>query len=353
MKKLLSIVSVMLLMFSFVGCGKQEEKTSDGYAKELNLFVWSEYISDDAIKGFEDKYGIKVNVSYFTSTDEMNAKLMSGNGKDYDLVQAGDSQVANLIDQKYIEKLDFNNIPNVKNLNKSARNQAFDPEQKYSVEYLSSYTVIGYNKKTCPIEIKSVKDLLNPALKGTMVSITSSRRIMAMILDSLGYDPNTKDEKQIAEATDFLKKMKDNVKVFDGDAPRKSLLNGECSVALIYNGDLAIAMNEQPDKYAVANIDTGYVRASNQWCVPTGAAHKKEAELFINYMLEPDVMAKNLDVYPYNCPNDEAIKVASEQYKNNPALNLSQDTLKKAVSVKDVGDTEVVYDKYWSEFMSK
>lgn len=353
MKKFLSMVSIMLLIVSFVGCGGAKETTADGYAKELNLFIWSEYVSDDAIKGFEDKYGIKVNVSYFTSTDEMNAKLMSGNGKDYDLVQAGNSQVANLIDQKYIQELDFNNIPNIKNLNKSSLNQEFDPEQKYSVEYLSSYTVVGYNKKTTPIEIKSLKDLLKPELKGTIVSITSSRRIMAMVLDSLGYDPNTTDEKQIKEATDFLKKMKENVKVFDGDAPRKSLLNGECSVAIIYNGDLAIAMNEQPDTYAVANIDTGYVRASNQWCVPTGAAHKKEAELFINYMLEPEVMAKNLDVYPYNCPNDEALKVVSDQYKNNPALNLPEETMKKAVSVKEVGEAEVVYDKYWSEFMSE
>ena len=107
MKKFLSIVSIMLLMVSFVGCGKKEDKTAEGYAKELNLFIWSEYVSDDAIKGFEDKYGIKVNVSYFTSTDEMNAKLMSGNGKDYDLVQAGNSQVENLINQKYIECFNY------------------------------------------------------------------------------------------------------------------------------------------------------------------------------------------------------------------------------------------------------
>lgn len=352
MKKILSVLLITMCMFTLIGCGA-DEKTEDGYAKELNLFIWSEYVSEDAIKGFEDKYGIKVNVSYFTSTDEMNAKLMSGGGKDYDLVQAGDSQVANLISQKYIEELDFNNISNINNMNKSALNQEFDPEQKYSVEYLSSYTVIGYNKKTCPIEIKSLGDLLNPALKNQIVSITSSRRIMAIVLDYLGYNPNTTDENQIKEATDFLKKMKSNVKVFDGDSPRKSLLNGECSVALIYNGDLAIAMNEDPGTYEVANIDTGYVRASNQWCVPTGAKHKKEAELFINYMLEPEVMAKNLDVYPYNCPNDAALKIVSDQYKNNPALNLSEETMNKAVPVKEVGDAEVVYDKYWSEFMSE
>ena len=353
MKRILSILSIMLLIVSFMGCGKAEEKTEDGYAKELNLFIWSEYVAEDVIKGFEDKYGIEVNVSYFTSTDEMNAKLMSGNGKDYDLVQAGDSQIENLIKQKYIEELDFNNIPNIKNMNELALKQSFDPEQKYTVEYLSSYTVIGYNKNTCPIEIKSVKDLLNPELKDTIVSITSSRRIMAIILDSLGYDPNTTDENEIKEATEFLKKMKDNIKIFDGDAPRKSLLNGECSVALIYNGDLAIAMNEDPGTYEVADIDTGYVKASNQWCVPTGAAHKKEAELFINYMLEPDVMAKNLDVYPYNCPNDAALEVVSEQYKNNPALNLPEEMMERSIPVKDVGETEVTYDKYWSEFMSK
>ena len=352
MKKLISIILCVVIIGTFMGCSSKE-KTDTGLAKEINIFIWSEYVSEDAIKGFEDEYGIKVNVSYFTSTDEMNAKLMSGGGKDYDIVQAGNSQIENLINQNYIQELDYDNIPNFKNLSEESRNPSYDPESKYSVEYLSSYTVIGYNKKTCPIEIKSVKDLLNPALKGTIVSITSSRRIMAMILDSLGYDPNTTDEAQIKEATEFLKKMKSNVKIFDGDCPRKSLLNGECSVALIYNGDLAIAMNEDPGTYAIADIDSGYVKASNEWCVPTGASNKKEAEMFINYMLEPEVMAKNLDVFPYNCPNEEALKVASDKYKSNPSLNLSKETMNKAVSVKDVGETEVVYDKYWSEFMSK
>lgn len=352
MKKILSVLLCVVIIASFVGCSSSSTSSSD-LAKEINVYIWSEYVSPDAIKGFEDKTGIKVNVSYFTSTDEMNAKLMSGGGKDYDVVQAGNSQVANLINQKYIQELNFDNIPNFKNLSEASKNPDYDPGSKYTVEYLSSYTVIGYNKKTCPIQIKSVKDLLNPALKGTIVSITSSRRIMAMILDSLGYDPNTTDESQIKEATEFLEKMKQNVKIFDGDVPRKSLLNGECSVALIYNGDLAIAMNEQPDTYAVADIDSAYVKASNEWAVPTGAAHKKEAEMFINYMLDPKVMADNLDVYPYNCPNEEALKVASDKYKNNPALNLPQSVMDKAVSVKDVGDTEVVYDKYWSEFMSK
>lgn len=352
MKKILSIILCALFTVTIVGCSSKET-TDSGLAKEMNVFIWSEYVSEDAIKGFEDEYGIKVNVSYFSSTDEMNAKLMSGGGKDYDIVQAGNSQIENLIKEDYIQELDYDNIPNFKNLSELAKNPAYDPGSKYSVEYLSSYTVIGYNKKTCPIEIKSVKDLLNPALKDTIVSITSSRRIMAMILDSLGYDPNTTDENQIKEATEFLKKMKSNVKIFDGDSPRKSLLNGECSVALIYNGDLAIAMNEDPGTYAVADIDTGYVMASNEWCVPTGAKNKKEGEMFINYMLDAEVMAKNLDVFPYNCANEAALKVVSDQYKNNPALNLSKETMNKAVSVKDVGQTEVVYDKYWSEFMSK
>ena len=352
MKKLISIVLCVLLTATFMGCSSKDT-TKDGLAKEINVFIWSEYVSEDAIKGFEDKFGIKVNVSYFTSTDEMNAKLMSGGGKDYDIVQAGNSQIENLINQKYIEELDYDNIPNFKNLSELSKNPSYDPGSKYSVEYLSSYTVIGYNKKTCPVQIKSVKDLINPALKGTIVSITSSRRIMAMILDSLGYDPNTTDEAQIKEATDFLKKMKSNVKIFDGDSPRKSLLNGECSVALIYNGDLAIAMNEDPGTYAIADVDSGYVKASNEWCVPTGASHKKEAEMFINYMLDPEVMAKNLDVFPYNCPNEEALKVVSDTYKKNPSLNLSKETMDKAVSVKDVGGAEVIYDKYWSEFMSE
>jgi spermidine/putrescine-binding protein len=136
MKKLMSMVLCVLLIATFVGCSSKEV-TDTGLAKEINVFIWSEYVSEDAIKGFEDKFGIKVNVSYFTSTDEMNAKLMSGGGKDYDVVQAGNSQIENLINQKYIQELDFDNIPNFKNLSEASKNPSYDPGSKYSVEYLS------------------------------------------------------------------------------------------------------------------------------------------------------------------------------------------------------------------------
>ena len=176
---------------------------------------------------------------------------------------------------------------------------------------------------------------------------------MGTALASLGYDPNTTDENEIKEAAELLMKIKDNIKVFDGDSPRKELLNGECSAGFLYGGDLTIAMMQEPDKFGVAQIDTGYNVGTQQFCIPTGSPHKKLAEQFINYIHEPKVMAQITEVYPYVCVNKGAMEFVTEEYKNCTSLNLDESLKKNLWELKDVGDAITIYDQYWSEFMAE
>lgn len=358
-KKVAAIL--MATVMTVTACGSSKAKSSaDGsgeYADELNIYIWSEYIDDQVIADFEKKYGIKVNVSFFTSTDELLAKVMTGGGSEYDLIQPNTNNLAALREMDYIEKLDFDNIPNYKYVKKSYIDGYFDNEDaEYAVPYMAGTTVIAYNKKTCPIEIKSFDDLLNPALKGQIVSITSSQNVMSMVLAHLGYDPNSVDESEIAKAGEWLEQLKPNIKVFDGDAPRKPLLNGECSVGIIYGGDIAIAMNEQPDTFVIPQFSTDdfkYGIGTSNFCVPKGAKHKKEAELFINWIQDPKNYARCLDTYPYMSTNTEAEKYVSDEYKNMTVYQLTDEQLSAAYSKADLGDAQVIYDKYWSKFMNQ
>ncbi len=355
-KVLVLFLCVLMVTGSVTACGSnskisQKEGTED-LADELNIYIWSEYVSDEAIEGFEKEYGIKVNVQMFDSMEEGYAKMMSGSGNQYDLIQCNNTFASNLIKQNLVQEIDYNNIPNYVNIEESAKESAYDPEQKYTVPYMGGYSMVIYNKNTCPIEITGFKDLADPALADQIVCVTASRTVMGMALRVLDYDVNTTEESEIAEAADLLKTIKPNIKIFDGDSPKTSLLNGECSVGIVYGGEAAAVMKEMPEDFAVAELEST-ILGKNDWLIPTGAKHKKEAELFINYICEGEVMAQILEKYPYNNFNTAALEYVNEDYKNNSALNLSEHNIDVAVMTGDVGDASVIYDQYWNEFMSE
>lgn len=355
MRKLLAAFLTATLCAGMVaGCGQKDVAKEDVDDGELNIYIWTEYVSDEAIEGFEKEYGVKVNISYFTSNEEMTAKLASSEEGTFDIIQPADDLVPLLINEGMIQKLNYDNIPNMQYIDKKFLNTPADPNQEYTVPYMTGYQLIGYNKETCPIEIKSFADLADPALKDQLVFITSERLVFGMALSCLGYDPNTTDEAEIAEAAELLMKVKDNIKVFDGDSPRKELLNGECSAGFIYGGDLSNIMLSNPGEYGVAMLETGgYNMGTQVFCVPTGAKHKTMAENFINYIQRPEVMAQIETVYPYANVNTGAYELASDEYKNCEALNLPGNLSDSLWSLTDVGDALAIYDKYWSEFMAE
>lgn len=359
MSKVVGILMVSVMAASAVGCGggsSSTESSSSG-KKELNIYCWSEYIPESVFKSFEEEYDCTVNYTYFTSTDELLSKVMTGGASDYDVIQPNTYNIAALRELGYIQELNFDNIPNYKYVDDEYKNESIysGDDGNYGVPYMAGTTVIAYNKNTCPIEIKEFDDLLDPALQSQIVSITSSQSIISMVNAHLGFDPNTVNEDELAKSQEWLLKLKPNIKVFDGDAPRKSLLNGECSVAIIYGGDLALAMAEQPDTYEICNFDTSdfkYGLGETNWCVTKDAGNKDLAEAWINYICDPEVYAKCLDEYPYVSVISEASKYVTT-YGDITVYDFTDEQKANMYSRVDLGDSAVLYDDVWSTFMNQ
>ncbi len=349
MKLAALLMGSVMILTSFTGCSGKPAADSN----ELNLYIWSEYIPENVISDFEKETGVKVNVTYYASMDEMMAKLQTGAYKEYDLIQPYSSEVEALIAQDFIQEINYDNVPNMKYISTDFLKQDYDPEQKYTVPYVYGIDYVCYNTETCPIQISSFSDLADPALKDQIVCITSTREIMGMALDSLGFDPNTTDESQIAQAGELLNSIKGNIKVFDGDAPKKELLNGECSVAITYSQDFALAQQEAGEKFQIADIESGYPQVVSQFCETKGAKNAVNAEKFINYIQDPKVMASILDTYPNGDCNTEAGSYTSEMYNKYSGTNVSDEMYNKLWRLVDVGEATTIYDKYWSDFMNE
>ena len=345
-KKLLALIFGLVVMFAFTACGSSDSGDSgDTASKELNIFMWSDYLSDDVVADFENETGIKVNLSYMNYNADSVNKLTAGAGDEYDLIMTCDAYMESLINGGYLEELDLSQIPNSENINKAYWSEQ---NQKYCIPYLMNYIYVVYDTERCPIEITCYNDLIKPEMKGQLGSIDGARNLFPIALIALGYDPNSTEESEIAEAYEWLTKYNDNVVAYG--STETNIVNGTISAMLTYDGNTAEAMADMGDNntLTVAPFKEDPVQLGfDLYVIPKGAKHMDAAYAFLNYITDPEVMAKNLIDNPYSCPNDAAVAAASEEYRNGPAFDF--DYKENIFFQEDVGDAIKIYDKYYQK----
>lgn len=353
--KSLALTSITALSLVAAGCGSSsqggaEEKTASGLDKELNVFNWSEYLPADVIKKFEDKYGVKVNYSTFSSNEEMLAKVSAGGGI-YDLTMASDYIIQPMVKQDMIEPFDLHNVPNFKNLQDQYINKDHDPGNKYSVPYMGNTMSLAVNPDTIGAEIKSYKDLWKPELKGKLVVLDDQRFILGMVLKSLGYSANDTDPAHLDAAKKKMVELMPNIKAFDSDSPKTLMINGEASAALVWGAEIALAQRDKPQIKTILP-EEGLIIAFDNFVIPKGAKHKKTAEAFVNFLLEPEISAEIAKSFPYINPNKEAHKLIDKEILENIAIYPPAEEMKRVEGIQDIGDAVKLYDRVWSEVKS-
>ena len=344
-KKLLALILGLVLMFTFTACGGSDSESGDAGSTELNIFMWSDYLSDDVVADFENETGIKVNLSYMNDNADSVNKLTAGAGDEYDLIMTCDAYMESLINGGYLEELDLSQIPNSENINKAYWSEQ---NQKYCVPYLMNYIYVVYDTERCPIDITCYNDLIKPEMKGQLGSVDGARNLFPIALIALGYDPNSTEESEIAEAYEWLKKYNDNVVAYG--STETNIVNGTISAMLTYDGNASEAMATMGENntLTVAPFTDDPVQLGfDLYVIPKGAQHMDAAYAFLNYICDPEVMAKNLVENPYSCPNDAAVAAASEEYRNGPAFDF--DYKENVFFQEDVGDAIKIYDKYYQK----
>ena len=231
MKKALSLLIAFVMLFSLGITANAAER------KELNIFMWSDYISDDLIANFEDEFGVRVNLSYMNDNADSITKLTAGAGSEYDLIMTCDAYMESLIAGGYLEELDLSQIPNSENINKAYWSEQ---NQKYCVPYLMNYIYVVYDTERCPIEITCYNDLIRPEMKGQIGSVDGARNLFPIALIALGYDPNSRDENEIKEAYEWLVKYNENVVAYG--STETNIVSGAISCMFTYDGNTAEAM---------------------------------------------------------------------------------------------------------------
>jgi spermidine/putrescine-binding protein len=336
-------------------------------SKELNLFVWTEYIPPDMQECFQLVYGIKVNRDEYSANEEMYAKLSAG-GTSYDLVQPTDYIVSLMIRQGLLQELDHAQLPALKNFDPNYLDFAFDPGNKYTIPYQAGTDAIVVNTDAVQNPPKSWADLWKPEYAGKMVFLDDSRAVIGLTLLTLGYDVNTKDPAQLDAAKKKLAQLVPNIKLFDSDSPKTALIAGDVDLGMTWTGEAFLAQKEKPAIQYVYPTEGAIVWQDN-WAMPKEAPHADAAYAWLNYTNQGNIFWMMLRDFPYTNPNKAALDFAKgndlaikdvngndttlakvyDAYMASPITNTPAEDIKNGHRIDDVGDALPIYDQIWTE----
>jgi spermidine/putrescine transport system substrate-binding protein len=257
-------------------------------AEELNLFAWSEYVPQSVLDDFTKETGVQVNYESYASNEEMLAKLMSG-AASYDLIQPSEYVIEALVKEKQLAPLDHAKIPNLKNIGKEYWDQPHDPELKYSVPYMQGTVGIVVNTEKVKEPVTGFGDVFQDKYKGRIVILDDALEIVTWALATQGLGPDAVTKENLEKVKPVLAKWLPLVKVYDSDSPKTPLLNGDVDLGVVWSGEAAILINEEPGKFVYVLPKEGAHMFIDNMAIPKGAKNVDTAHKFIDYLLRPEV----------------------------------------------------------------
>ena len=325
MKKILSFaLCVVMLATFFTGCDAQVQAPADKVV--LNVYNWGQYISDgsdeclDVIAAFEEAYpNIKVNYMTYDSNEVMYTKLASG-GITVDVIIPSDYMIARMIEEEMLLPLNFDNIPNYDYIDNNFKNTVYDPENKYSVPYAWGTVGIVYNAKRVDEADLTGWDLLwNSKYDDKILMYDNSRDAFGIAELMLGYSLNTTDEAELAACADLLAQQRPYVQQYVMDQIFELMQNEEAWIAPCYAGDY-VTMAEENEDLEFFRPDDGFNLFIDAMCIPKCCQQKDAAELFINFLCEPEIAAGNMEWICYSTPlkQEVVLEYLGEEVLSDP-----------------------------------
>ena len=282
----------------------------------VNVYNWSDYIDPAVLEDFTKETGIKVKYDTFDSNDMLETKLLAGR-TGYDVVVPTAYFLARQIKAGVFQKLDKGKLPNLKNAwdDIATRLAAYDPGNQYAVNYMWGTTGIGYNAKKARevLGAEGTIDSWDVIFKPETIAkfkdcgvhvLDAADDVFAAALAYLKLDPNTKEPADLEKAAELLTKIRPFVRKFHSSEYLNALASGEICLVLGYSGDVKQAQKRAAE--AKSGIQIAYAipkEGAQLWfdnlAIPKDAKNVAEAHALIDYLLRPDVAAKNSNVISY------------------------------------------------------
>ncbi len=326
MKRFTAFCMLLCMLLLLVSCGSDGQKR--GKTVTLNVYNWGEYISDGSEdspdvnamfeeyfeENFAEAYGFSVKVNYTTyaSNEDMYNKLRSG-ATSYDVIVPSDYMIERLINEGLLEPLNFDNIPNYAYIDPAYKDLFYDPENKYSIPYMFGMVGVIYNENFVEEEDIGSWDLMwNEKYKGKILQFNNPRDAFGTAMYYKDIDVNTESHVEWDAALALLQEQKPLVQSYVMDEIFNKMKNGSAAIAAYYAGDF-LTMYEGNDALSFYYPEEGTNVYVDAFCIPTCAANKEIAELYIDYMCSEEPAVANAEMTYYGSPN--LLVRENEEYK--------------------------------------
>ena len=339
-----------LLTLSLLGAMATVAQAND---KVLRVYNWSDYIAPDTLQKFENETGIRVTYDVFDSNETLEARLLAGKSG-YDIVVPSNSFLAKQIKAGVYQELDKSKLPNWKNLNPVLLKNASDsdPDNAHAFPYMWGSIGIGFN----PAKVKEVLGADAPTnswdllfkpqnaekLKACGISfLDSPTEMLPAALHYLGYPVNSQDKTQIAEAEALFMKIRPSVAYFHSSKYISDLANGNICVAVGYSGDLEQSKSrakEAGDKVKLAYTipKEGAGTFYDMVAIPKDATNVDAAYKFMNYLLQPEVMAEITNAVRFPNGNKAATPLVDKDITSDASIYPSAEVKKQLYAISDL-----------------
>lgn len=320
-KTLIQRVIPVAICIVFIGGGFYYAKESDVLNDEkLVVYNWGEYIDPEVLTMFEEETGIDIVYEEFETNEILYPKISSG-AIAYDVICPSDYMIQRMIENDLLSEINFDNIPNLKNIGKQYLEQSrqFDPENKYSVPYCWGTVGILYNKMMVDEPVDSWSILWDPKYKDNILMQDSVRDAFVVTLKYLGYSLNSIDLDELTEAKNLLIEQKPLVQAYVIDQVRDKMIGNEAALGVIYSGEAIYTQKENPNLEYVIPKEGSNIWIDS-WVIPKNAEHKENAEKFINFLCRPDIALMNFEYITYSTPNEAARELIEDESIRNSEI---------------------------------
>lgn len=323
----------------------------------LNVYNWGQYIADgtegsiDVIKEFEKLTGIKVAYLNYDTNESLYAKMSSG-GADFDVIVPSDYMIGKMAREGMLAPLNYDNIPNAKGVGEQYRHQTYDPDDLYSVPYTWGVVGIVYNTTMVEEEVTSWDIMWDPYYTGEILMFNNSRDAFAIAAKKLGMSLNPQTIEEVERIAQELKDQKMVVQAYVMDEIFDKMGGGEAAIAPYYAGDAITMIADNPDlAFAIPEEGTNYF--VDAMCIPATSKKKGAAEMFINFMCEPEVAAENCNFIGYSTPITAVWEQLDDEIKYSPIAYPDAEVLANTESFSVLPDEiNQAMDQQWSMMKS-
>lgn len=341
----------MYCLFFFAGCQPAKAQKPE-LAKEIIFYDWEGDMPQSVLDAFTKEYGVKVNYVTFESMEDAVQSIEEG--KVFDVVNMETKFIPSLIQADLLTKFDRTILTNFKNISPDFRDLTFDPENQYSIPNSWGASGILVQSDQVNQPITHWRDLWRPDLAGKVAVYRGEQRdVIGLTLRSLGYSANSEDPVELQKAEDQLMALRPNV-LFSEDYDPVSVaplfISGRVVAALGFAYDFH-SMNKENPSIQFVYPDDGALLWNDNYVVPAKSSNQFTAQVFINFLIRPEIAAMAVNELFYAKPIEGAKLLVNPDIRDDPVVYPSEENLKNAEIILPISElAEKRYAEIWAKF---